>query len=412
VWWSARPTAAVTLAARVRLAACWDLAAVHRLLHGGRRGDPPAVWAAVADLPAPPAPPSRAGADAAVAPGQLGLWDETGGMPFLPSAGADGAHDADGPGGAGGPLRDDGQLDAGWLARAATHAEALRRAGELAVLALRAQTHQEAALHRLADGRVRPGRTPLPVLTAWAESAAELLALELERDGLPLARATHADDMYAPVAAQLGLGRPDAKVAMLAAMYGQTSGPAGEALRRMRRAYPTALAFLDDADAAGRAGRDLRTFGGRCIRLGSAPPQASPAVGPSDRRAAPRPPRGLTDPEPPDGTGPTPEAGPSGDAARTGRGRFARNAVVQGPAAELFKSWAATVRAALPALDGEIVLCLHDELLLHVPDANAEHATEMLRLTLAATAAYWSAGSDVRIIAEISILRRWSDASH
>ena len=45
-------------------------------------------------------------------------------------------------------------------------------------------------------------------------------------------------------------------------------------------------------------------------------------------------------------------------------GRFARNAVVQGAAAELFKAWAATVRAGLLGLDARIVLCLHDELLV------------------------------------------------
>ena len=60
---------------------------------------------------------------------------------------------------------------------------------------------------------------------------------------------------------------------------------------------------------------------------------------------------------------------------RAARGRYARNAVVQGAAAELFKAWAATVRAGpAGAAAGEIVLCLHDELLLHVPQ---EHADEV-----------------------------------
>ncbi|EIV92217.1 DNA polymerase, partial [Frankia sp. QA3] len=207
-----------------------------------------------------------------------------------------------------------------------------------------------------------------------------------------LAAATQADDMYAPVAAQLGRDRAHAKVAMLAAMYGQTTGSAGEALRRMRRAYPTALAFLDAADAAGRSGRDLRTYGGRLVRL--APAAADP-------------PRGLTDPAPPDEASP-----PSGGVTGTARGRFARNAVIQGPAAELFKAWAVTVRAELPALDGEIVLCLHDELLLHVPAAHADAAADLLRRALAATAAYWAAGSGVRFVADVSILRCWSDAAH
>ncbi|SNQ49642.1 hypothetical protein FRACA_3590001 [Frankia canadensis] len=101
-----------------------------------------------------------------------------------------------------------------------------------------------------------------------------------------LRAATLADDMYAPVAAQLGRDRPEAKVAMLAAMYGQTTGTAGEALRRMRRAYPTALAYLDDADTAGRAGRDLRTYGGRRLRLAAlARHRGRPGAGPWPLRA-------------------------------------------------------------------------------------------------------------------------------
>jgi DNA polymerase-1 len=34
----------------LRVARCWDLAAVHRLLFGGRRADPQLVWATLADL--------------------------------------------------------------------------------------------------------------------------------------------------------------------------------------------------------------------------------------------------------------------------------------------------------------------------------------------------------------------------
>ena len=49
--------------------------------------------------------------------------------------------------------------------------------------------------------------------------------------------------------------RPIAKVAVLAAMYGQTSGTAGEALKGMDSAYPVAMRYLRQAYDAGRAGR-------------------------------------------------------------------------------------------------------------------------------------------------------------
>ena len=126
---------------------------------------------------------------------------------------------------------------------------------------------------------------------------------------LALLAAARSDDLYAPVAAQLGVDRPVAKVAVLGAMYGQTTGHGAQALRRLNATYPVAMAYLDAADRAGRAGRDLRTYGGRLIALAPAPDQEPRS---SSRVAA--------------------------------YGRYARNAMIQGAAAELFKMWAVIVR--------------------------------------------------------------------
>jgi DNA polymerase-1 len=95
-------------------------------------------------------------------------------------------------------------------------------------------------------------------------------------------------------------------------------------------------------------------------------------------------------------------------AAAGGRGRFARNAVVQGAAAELFKAWAVTVRAGLRGTGAGIVLCLHDELLVHAPVEASADVQELLRGALADVGARWAPG--VRFVADISELRRWSDA--
>ena len=186
-----------------------------------------------------------------------------------------------------------------------------------------------------------------------------------------LALATQADDMYLPVATELGVDRPTAKVAMIAAMYGQTTGHGGVAGRRMRAAYPVAMGYLDSADRAARAGRDLRTYGGRLVRMSGG--IASPA-----RTAA--------------------------------RGRYGRNALVQGAAAELFKMWAVTVRARGPALGARIVLCLHDELLVHVAEEHADAAAALVGDCLAETARRWAPRGDVRFIAETSVVRCWADA--
>ena len=207
------------------------------------------------------------------------------------------------------------------------------------------------------------------------------------------AEATRADDLYAPVAAKLGADRPKAKVAVLAAMYGQRSGAAGEALKDLERAYPVAMGLLDRAYADGVARRPVRTWGGRLIRFGGLPVGATPAP---DTAVA-------------DIAAPGPGE-PSATGADGARGRYARNAIIQGSAAELFKAWAATVRHAVRPLGGQIVLCLHDELLVHVPERHAEAAAAAVEQTLTSAARTWAGTDEVRFVADTSVVRRWSEA--
>jgi DNA polymerase I len=200
-----------------------------------------------------------------------------------------------------------------------------------------------------------------------------VLAAVSEDDGL--IEATQEDDLYLPVAALLQVERPVAKVAVLAAMYGQTSGAAGQALRRMEQTYPRALGALHDAEAAGREGRAITTYGGRRVPVWSLGPEVA------DLRAA-----------------------------QGSRGRFTRNALIQGAAAELFKAWAVTVRRAVQPLGAQIVLCLHDELLVHAPEGAADETLEIVRATLGSTARLWFPGSRARFVADLRVLRRWSEA--
>ncbi len=198
-----------------------------------------------------------------------------------------------------------------------------------------------------------------------------------------LAAATQDSDMYAPVAARLGVDRDIAKVAVLGAMYGQTTGRGAEALRGLETNYPVAMAYLSDAARAAEGGNDLRTRGGRLVRMGASDLDASDAQGRS-RAAA--------------------------------RGRYGRNAMVQGAAAEFFKTWAAVVRARLPAVDdrARIVLCLHDELVVHAPTESGDAVASGLGEWLQEAARRWLAGSvdghRVRFVADISVIARWSDA--
>ena len=192
-----------------------------------------------------------------------------------------------------------------------------------------------------------------------------------------LAKATAEDDMYLPVAEQLGVDRATAKVAVLGAMYGQTTGHGAVALRGLELAYPVAMGYLTAADLAGQVGRDIRTYGGRLIRMGSS------RVELNDRDSRSR---------------------------AAAQGRYGRNAMVQGAAAEFFKVWAVMVRAKASALDARIVLCLHDELLVHTPIEHGAAVVDLVNDCLSDAARHWAPDEAVRFVADVSTIRRWSDS--
>jgi DNA polymerase I len=56
------------------------------------------------------------------------------------------------------------------------------------------------------------------------------------------------------------------------------------------------------------------------------------------------------------------------------------------------------------------VLCLHDELLVHVPAGYGQAAAELVDACLRETAARWAPGSAVRFIADTRVLSAWSEA--
>jgi DNA polymerase I len=112
--------------------------------------------------------------------------------------------------------------------------------------------------------------------------------------------------------------RDIAKVAVLGAMYGQTTGHGAAALRGLESAYPTAMAYLNDAARRAEGGNDLRTRGGRRVSMSGSGDPDSDDDGEERSRAA-------------------------------ARGRYGRNAMVQGAAAEFFKTWAVIVRARAAA---------------------------------------------------------------
>ncbi|WP_433698060.1 bifunctional 3'-5' exonuclease/DNA polymerase [Nocardiopsis sp. CA-288880] len=161
-----------------------------------------------------------------------------------------------------------------------------------------------------------------------------------------LAAAAAEEDLYARLAVHVGGDRERAKIGMLSAMYGQTSGDAAPLLATMRRLYPRALDHVDSAARTGEGGGVVRSWLGR----------TSPA--PDDWAAA--------------------VSGPGGDRRRRAHGRFTRNFVVQATAAEWALVLLAALRRRLPDMPegGGIVFFVHDEVVLHVP---AELADEAVR---------------------------------
>jgi DNA polymerase I len=194
-----------------------------------------------------------------------------------------------------------------------------------------------------------------------------------------LARATLADDLYAPVAQQLGVDRATAKVAVLGAMYGQTTGHGARALQGLESAYPVAMTYLREADHAGQLRQALRTYGGRLIPMGSY--HDDDELNDRDLRSR-----------------------------AAARGRYGRNAVVQGAAAELFKAWAVTMRARAAPLGARIVLCLHDELLVQTPVEHSDDVARLLDDCLQEAAHRWAPDPSVRFLADTTVITRWSDA--
>lgn len=208
-----------------------------------------------------------------------------------------------------------------------------------------------------------------------------------------LAAVAEGADLYEGLAAdgfgrdgRVGDGRRHAKVAMLGAIYGQTTGEAARLMATLRRRYPAAIGFVEAAARRGEAGDVV------CSVLGRACPPPSQrwfdvvgnAAEDGERRAR--------------------------QWARD-RGRFTRNFVVQGSAADWAAAWLTGLRLALREVRGaELVFFQHDELIVHVP---AEEADRVVALTVAAADAARDLvfpGTRVQMPVRPLAVERYSDA--
>lgn len=177
-------------------------------------------------------------------------------------------------------------------------------------------------------------------------------------------------DLYKEVSDRAFRGdRELAKIAVLGAVYGQTSGDGLKNLAALRRRFPRAVAYVDDAARAGEEGRLVRTWLGRTC---------PPAVGPGEQDEA-----GIPQEAPPDPSGtPAAESGFMPGYASTNsraRGRFTRNFVVQGSAADWALLLLAALRREMTGMQAHLVFFQHDEVIVHCPAEEADAVVEAIR---------------------------------
>ncbi|MFJ5775091.1 bifunctional 3'-5' exonuclease/DNA polymerase [Streptomyces sp. NPDC093094] len=174
-------------------------------------------------------------------------------------------------------------------------------------------------------------------------------------------------DLYQSVSDRAFSGdRDQAKLAVLGAVYGQTSGDGLKNLAALRRRFPRAVAYVDDAARAGEEGRLVRTWLGRTC------PPAAGAADAAEEAGLPQ----DDGPPPPEGQEWVP--GHASTNARA-RGRFARNFVVQGSAADWALLLLAALRRACADLSAELVFFQHDEVIVHCPAEEADSVVRAVR---------------------------------
>ncbi|MFF9395508.1 bifunctional 3'-5' exonuclease/DNA polymerase [Streptomyces griseoluteus] len=210
----------------------------------------------------------------------------------------------------------------------------------------------------------------------------------ISRDPGLMEVASREGDLYQAVSDRTFSGdRDQAKLAVLGAVYGQTAGDGLKNLAALRRRYPKAVAYVDEAARAGEEGRLVRTWLGRTC---------PPATGTGADAAE--------------------EAGiPLGEdraetAADRGRGRFARNFVVQGSAADWALLLLAALRRACVDLAAELVFFQHDEVIVHCPAEEAEQVAEAIREASALAARLTFGDTPVRFPFSTAVVECYADA--
>jgi DNA polymerase-1 len=232
----------------------------------------------------------------------------------------------------------------------------------------------------------------------WVLVVADVAQLEprvlagMSRDQA-LARAARGADLYQGMVEDGAVAtRQDAKLGLLGAMYGATSGESGRMVAGLTRRYPAAFGLVEDAARAGERGQVVRTLLGRgCPAMGGAWDE-SPDAPPADLDHQ--------------------------DRHRRAYGRFTRNFVVQGTGAEWALCWIADLRNRLWRLGDEgpvearphLVFFLHDEVVVHAPAELADAVVAEVAAAAATAGELLFRDLAVDFPLNVSVVRSYAEA--
>ncbi|OEJ95081.1 bifunctional 3'-5' exonuclease/DNA polymerase [Streptomyces thermolilacinus] len=227
------------------------------------------------------------------------------------------------------------------------------------------------------------------LVVADADQLEPRVLAAISRDPGLMEVAGHDGDLYARLSDRAFSGSRDhAKLALLGAIYGQTSGDGLKNLAALRRRFPRAVAYVDDAARAGEEGRLVRTWLGRTSPRAVGAGEAEEAGIPQDDERAP--------------------AGTGADARA--RGRFTRNFVVQGSAADWALLMLAALRRATAGMRAELVFFQHDEVIVHCPEREAEAVAAAIRAAGDLAGRITFGDTPVRFPFTTAVVERYSDA--
>ncbi|WP_025357887.1 bifunctional 3'-5' exonuclease/DNA polymerase [Kutzneria albida] len=206
-----------------------------------------------------------------------------------------------------------------------------------------------------------------------------------------LALASRDGDLYRALADEAFEGdRARAKIGMLAALYGQTSGEAPALVAALRKQFPRAVDYVERAAQVGESGGLVRSWLGR-----TCPPATSSVA--------------SLDPEPAE------DAPGTSAASHRARGRFTRNFVVQASAADWALALLATLRTGLTALGSpahrpELVFFQHDEVIVHCRAQDADAVVALVEHAAVRAGHLVFGATPVRFPLDVTAVQCYADA--